>query len=86
MFLNVTHLRRALTLLTLGCGSYPKFYMNRKKYRPTQDFHLDFNEDIGQRFLPHTARGFNFATLAHPLDEYVIMPGTVYPTNVSIHQ
>lgn len=72
--------------LNLGFGSYPKFWRNMKKYQPTQDFHLNFNEDIGQRFLPQTERGFNFAKLAHSLDDYVIMPGTVYPTNVSIHQ
>ncbi|KAJ4366468.1 hypothetical protein N0V83_008104 [Neocucurbitaria cava] len=65
-------------------GAYPKWYTNMSKYLPTQDFHLDFNADIGQRFLPsEPGRGFNFASLPHPLDEYVTMPGTVYPTNVS---
>ncbi|KAF2820447.1 hypothetical protein CC86DRAFT_305287 [Ophiobolus disseminans] len=63
-------------------GAYPKWYTDLSKYMPTQDFTLDFNADIGQRFLPsHSGRGFNFASLPHPLDEYVTMPGTVYPTN-----
>lgn len=63
-------------------GSYPQWYTNLSKYLPTQDFHFDFNEDIGQRFVPSLpGRGFNFASLAHALDEYVTMPGTVYPTN-----
>ncbi|CAO2658151.1 Nn.00g074110.m01.CDS01 [Neocucurbitaria sp. VM-36] len=63
-------------------GAYPKWYTNLARYMPTQDFHLDFNTDIGQRFLPSLpGRGFNFASLPHPLDEYVTMPGTVYPTN-----
>lgn len=63
-------------------GSYPQWYTNLVKYMPTQDFTLDFNADIGQKFLPsQPGRGFNFASLPHPLDEYVTMPGTVYPTN-----
>ena len=63
-------------------GAFPKWYTNLSKYMPTQDFKLDFNADIGQRFLPsQPGRGFNFASLPHPLDEYVTMPGTVYPTN-----
>ncbi|KAH8728364.1 hypothetical protein GQ44DRAFT_702215 [Phaeosphaeriaceae sp. PMI808] len=63
-------------------GTYPKFYTNMAKYLPTQDLTIDFNADIGQRFLPNRhGRGFNFATLPLPLDEYVMMPGTVYPTN-----
>lgn len=54
---------------------------------PSQDLTLDFNRDIGQRFLPNRpGRGFNFADLPHPLEEYVIMPGTVYPTNVGGHK
>ncbi|KAH3949344.1 hypothetical protein HBI56_102770 [Parastagonospora nodorum] len=63
-------------------GSYPQWYTNLPKYMPTQDFALDFNADIGQRFLPEQpGRGFNFASLPRSLDEYVIMPGTLYPTN-----
>jgi hypothetical protein len=63
-------------------GSYPQWYTNLSKYMPTQDLTLDFNADIGQRFVPaHPDRGFNFGSLPHPLDEYVMMPGTVYPTN-----
>jgi hypothetical protein len=63
-------------------GTYPQWYTNLSKYMPTQDFRLDFDADIGQRFVPSLpGRGFNFASLPHPLDEYVTMPGTVYPTN-----
>jgi hypothetical protein len=63
-------------------GSYPQWYTNLSKYMPTQDLTLDFNADIGQRFVPaQPARGFNFGSLPHALDEYVMMPGTVYPTN-----
>ncbi|KAF2868664.1 hypothetical protein BDV95DRAFT_118753 [Massariosphaeria phaeospora] len=63
-------------------GSYPPWYINLPKYQPTQDFTLDFDNDIGQRFLPLPSwRGFNFADLPRPLEEYVTMPGTVYPTN-----
>ncbi|KAF1851297.1 uncharacterized protein K460DRAFT_329175 [Cucurbitaria berberidis CBS 394.84] len=63
-------------------GTYPRWYANMSRYLPTQDFHLDFNADIGQRFLPsQPGRGFNFASLPRPLDDYVTMPGTVYPTN-----
>ena len=65
-------------------GKYPKWYTNISKYMPAQDLTLDFNADIGQRFIPIVpGRGFNFASLPYPLDEYVTMPGTVYPTNVS---
>jgi hypothetical protein len=63
-------------------GAYPKWYTNMTKYMPTQDFTLDFNANIGQRFVPsQSGRGFNYASLPYPLDEYVTMPGTVYPTN-----
>lgn len=65
-------------------GTYPQWYTNLAKFMPNQDFTLDFNADIGQRFLPsQPGRGFNFASLPRPLDDYVTMPGTVYPTNVS---
>lgn len=63
-------------------GEYPQWYTNLTRYMPTLDATLDFNSDIGQRFLPvHPSRGFNFADLEYPLEEYVAMPGTVYPTN-----
>ncbi|OAL47325.1 hypothetical protein IQ07DRAFT_136968 [Pyrenochaeta sp. DS3sAY3a] len=65
-------------------GTYPQWYTNLAKYMPSQDLTLDLDADIGQRFLPSVpGRGFNFASLPHPLDEYVAMPGTVYPTNDS---
>lgn len=63
-------------------GTYPMWFTNLARYMPTQDYTLDFNTDIGQRFLPsQPGRGFNFGSLPHPLDEYVTMPGTVYPTD-----
>ncbi|KAF2006526.1 hypothetical protein P154DRAFT_455282 [Amniculicola lignicola CBS 123094] len=63
-------------------GNYPQWYMNRSKYQPTQDYALEFSTEIGQRFLPHHAgKGFNFADLSKPLEEYLTMPGTTYPTN-----
>ncbi|KAF1955244.1 hypothetical protein CC80DRAFT_415570 [Byssothecium circinans] len=65
-------------------GEYPKWYSNLSKHLPTLDLTLDFNTNIGQRFVPsHPGRGFNFAELPYPLDDYVQMPGTVYPTNDS---
>jgi len=63
-------------------GSYPQWYTNLSRFMPNQDSTLDFRRDIGQQFLPRDPeRGFNFGSLPHSLDEYVIMPGTVYPTN-----
>ncbi|KAI4953418.1 hypothetical protein J4E91_002265 [Alternaria rosae] len=62
-------------------GTYPQWYTNLSKYMPNQDCMLSFEHDIGQRFLPsRPGHGFNFAELMHTLDEYVMMPGTVYPT------
>jgi hypothetical protein len=64
-------------------GEYPQWYTNLSRYQPTQDLTLALDTDIGQRFLPsHPRKGFNFADLPRPLQEYVIMPGTVYPANV----
>jgi hypothetical protein len=64
------------------CGSYPKWYTQLSRYMPTQDLMLDFNADIGQRFLPsQPGKGFNFASLPHSLEQYVTLPGTMYGTN-----
>jgi hypothetical protein len=64
-------------------GEYPQWYTNLSRYLPTRDLTLSLNMDIGQRFFPsHPGRGFNFADLPRPLENYVIMPGTVYPANV----
>ncbi|ORY15739.1 hypothetical protein BCR34DRAFT_163546 [Clohesyomyces aquaticus] len=64
-------------------GNYPQWYNNLSRHQPSQDYVLDVDKtDIGQKFLPsHPGRGFNFADLPHPLDDYVAMPGTTYPTN-----
>lgn len=65
-------------------GSYPKWWINRPTYQPNRSYLFDFKEQVGQMFHPVTpGRGFNFARLTQPLDEYVALPGTVYPTNVS---
>lgn len=65
-------------------SEYPQWYTNLSKYLPTQDYTLDFRKEVGQKFLPvHPRRGFNFADLPYPLEQYVQMPGTTYPTNVS---
>jgi hypothetical protein len=65
-------------------GAYPQWYTNLSKYQPSQDYNLDFKEEVGQKFHPaHPTRGFNFADLPHRLDEYVQMPGTKYPVDVS---
>ncbi|KAF2107606.1 hypothetical protein BDV96DRAFT_606442 [Lophiotrema nucula] len=70
------------TVVDAWFGEFPQWYQNLSKYQPSQDYALDFDGDIGQRFLPiDPEKGFNFADLPHPLDEYVMMPGTVYPTN-----
>lgn len=62
-------------------GDYPEWYTNLSKFLPNVDFTLDMDTEIGQKFLPERpGRGFNFADLPHALDQYVSMPGTVYPT------
>lgn len=66
-------------------GSYPQWYNNLSEYTPSQECAISFDHDIGQRFLPsHPGLGYNFADLMHTLDQYVMMPGTVYPTTVSL--
>ncbi|KAF2737175.1 hypothetical protein EJ04DRAFT_130080 [Polyplosphaeria fusca] len=68
-------------------GEYPSWYNNLSKYQPSQDYEIDFDTDIGQKFYPlDPKRGFNFADLPHALEEYVMMPGTVYPTNDTSNQ
>lgn len=65
-------------------GAYPQWYNNLSEYMPLQNSAISFDHDIGQRFLPsHPGLGYNFADLMHTLDQYVMMPGTVYPTTVS---
>lgn len=65
-------------------GDYPQWYTNLSRYMPNVDYTLDLDTDIGQKFLPEKAgRGFNFADLPQALDQYVCMPGTMYPTTES---
>ncbi|KAF1973690.1 hypothetical protein BU23DRAFT_128777 [Bimuria novae-zelandiae CBS 107.79] len=62
-------------------GDYPEWYTNLSRYLPNVDYTLDMDTEIGQKFLPEKpGRGFNFADLPHALDQYVCMPGTMYPT------
>ncbi|KAF2450804.1 hypothetical protein P171DRAFT_146811 [Karstenula rhodostoma CBS 690.94] len=62
-------------------GDYPQWYTNLSRYLPHVDYTLDLDTDIGQKFLPEKpGRGFNFADLPQALDQYVCMPGTMYPT------
>jgi hypothetical protein len=71
------------TIVESWFGEYPQWYTNLSRYLPTRDLTLNLNMDIGQRFFPlRPGRGFNFADLPRPLENYVIMPGTVYPANV----
>ncbi|OCL06639.1 hypothetical protein AOQ84DRAFT_390049 [Glonium stellatum] len=63
-------------------GHYPQWYMNSQSHQPLHRQFLDFQTEIGQKFQPSKlGRGFNFADLPLPLDDYVSMPGTTYPTN-----
>ncbi|KAL1612192.1 hypothetical protein SLS60_000416 [Paraconiothyrium brasiliense] len=65
-------------------GDYPQWYSNLSRYLPNVDYTLDLDTDIGQKFLPEKAgRGFNFADLPQALDQYVCMPGNMYPTTDS---
>ncbi|KAJ4292448.1 hypothetical protein N0V90_009110 [Kalmusia sp. IMI 367209] len=62
-------------------GDYPEWYTNLSRYLPNVDYTLDMDTEVGQKFLPErSGRGFNFADLPHALDQYVCMPGTMYPT------
>ncbi|KAF9731093.1 hypothetical protein PMIN03_011458 [Paraphaeosphaeria minitans] len=65
-------------------GDYPQWYTNLSRYLPNVDYTLDLETDIGQKFLPEKMGcGFNFAHLPQALDQYVCMPGTMYPTTDS---
>lgn len=65
-------------------GTYPQWYTNMSRYLPDVDYTLGLDTDIGQKFLPETpGRGFNFADLPQALDQYVCMPGSMYPTTDS---
>lgn len=65
-------------------GDYPQWYTNLSRYLPNVDHTLNLDTDIGQKFLPEKpGRGFNFADLPQALDQYVCMPGAMYPTTDS---
>lgn len=60
-------------------GNYPSWWLALRQYQPLIKRSINFRHDIGQKFEPiQSSRGFNFATLASSLDDYVIMPGSTY--------
>lgn len=65
-------------------GNYPAWWINRPSYQPLHKRAVNFRTDFGQRFTPvdDLEKGFNFATLAQSLDDYVNMPGSTYSSNV----
>jgi hypothetical protein len=66
-------------------GSYPSWWLAQNKYLPLRRRSVNFRHEIGQRFDPvESSRGFNFATLASPLDNYVNLPGSTYSSNVRL--
>ncbi|GAM41860.1 hypothetical protein TCE0_042f15312 [Talaromyces pinophilus] len=66
-------------------GKYPAWWINRPSYQPLHKRAVNFRTEFGQRFTPveDSEKGFNFATLAQSLDDYVNMPGSTYSSNVS---
>lgn len=64
-------------------GSFPSWVLGLSKYQPLSKRPVNFRHEVGQRFEPVDARGFNFAKLAGSLDSYVNMPGSTYSSNVS---
>lgn len=64
-------------------GSYPTWWINRPAYQPLPKRAVNFRNEFGQHFGPADSdKGFNFATLANSLDDYVNMPGSTYSSNV----
>lgn len=65
-------------------GKYPAWWINRPNYQPLHKRAVNFRAEFGQRFTPvnDVEKGFNFATLAQSLDDYVNMPGSTYSSNV----
>lgn len=65
-------------------GSFPSWWMRWPPYHPLPRPFVDFSREVGQPFEPaHGERGFNFATLATTLDNYVAMPGRKFSRSVS---
>ncbi|EED24577.1 conserved hypothetical protein [Talaromyces stipitatus ATCC 10500] len=65
-------------------GKYPAWWINRPSYQPLHKRAINFRAEFGQKFVPvDSEKGFNFATLAQSLDDYVNMPGSTYSSNVS---
>jgi hypothetical protein len=67
-------------------GKYPAWWINRPSYQPLHKRAVNFRTEFGQRFTPVdvSEKGFNFATLAQSLDDYVNMPGSTYSSNVCL--
>lgn len=66
-------------------GNYPNWMLSLPAYQAMQRNGVDFNKEIGQRFLPVVpGRGFNFAGLKSAFDDYMAMPGRHHSRTVSI--
>ncbi|GAD96345.1 conserved hypothetical protein [Paecilomyces variotii No. 5] len=56
-------------------GNYPNWWLDFRRYQPLTKRLINFRHQVGQKFEPsQSSRGFNFATLASSLDDYVISP------------
>ncbi|KAH7138500.1 hypothetical protein B0J11DRAFT_546273 [Dendryphion nanum] len=70
-------------------GLHPKWYQNLAQFLPVLDRSICFDRDIGQRFLGGSedgggsgrGHGFNFAELPGALEDYVAVPGSMYPVD-----
>ncbi|OAL38105.1 hypothetical protein AYO20_02557 [Fonsecaea nubica] len=67
--------------------AYPSLVTKLHQYRPFKREVLDLDQEIGQVFEPHDAKGegkgegFNFANIASSFDDFVWLPGTAYSTS-----
>ncbi|KAL1845843.1 hypothetical protein Plec18167_009254 [Paecilomyces lecythidis] len=65
-------------------GNYPNWWLDFRRYQPLTKRLINFRHQVGQKFEPsQSSRGFNFATLASSLDDYVVMPGSTYSSKAS---
>ncbi|KAJ9301186.1 hypothetical protein DTO271G3_1321 [Paecilomyces variotii] len=59
-------------------GNYPNWWLDFRRYQPLTKRLINFRHEVGQKFEPiESSRGFNFATLASSLEDYVISPDGV---------
>ncbi|KAJ9299599.1 hypothetical protein DTO217A2_8116 [Paecilomyces variotii] len=65
-------------------GNYPNWWLDFRRYQPLTKRLINFRHEVGQKFEPiQSSRGFNFATLASSLEDYVVMPGSTYSSQIS---